>query len=126
MAFVDSQAEFARRVSDLGLGEQMDSILQEGIKCFADLAFAPDSELFVKDLVISILGSGSSPLRPALRRLFVESYTLAAADLKRRVWRRRVHICRQSSARSAGPTWRNVCPGSAWKANATLATNLLT
>ena len=92
MACVDSQAEFARRVSNHGLGEQRDSFLQEGMKCFADLAFAPDyiwqganSELFVQDLVIPILVSGSSPLRPALRRLSVESYTPAAADLKRRV-----------------------------------------
>ena len=92
MAFADSQVEFARRVSDLGLGEKMDSFVKNGVKCFADLAFSsdyiqhgPNSELFTKDLVVPILGSDSSPLRPALRRLFVESHTLAAADLKRRV-----------------------------------------
>ena len=92
MAFVDSQVEFAQHVSDLGLGEKMDSFVKNGIKCFADPAFAPDytppgpqSELFTKDLVVPIWGSDSSPLRSALRRLFVESYTLAAADLERPV-----------------------------------------
>ena len=89
MAFVDSQVECARRVSDLGLGEKMDSFVQ-GAKCFADFAFAsdyisqgPNSELFSQNLVAPILGTVSRPLRPAIRRLFVESYTIAAADLKR-------------------------------------------
>ena len=90
MTFVDSQVEFVRRVSDLALGEKMDSFEKNGIKCFADPAFAsdyipqgPNSELLTKDLVVPIVGSDSSPLRAALRRLFVESYTLAAANLKR-------------------------------------------
>ena len=90
IAFVDSQVEFAHRVSDLGLGEKMDSFVHSA-KCFADLAFAsdyiphgPNSELFSPNLVAPVLGTGSRPLRPALRRpLFVEIYTLAAADLKR-------------------------------------------
>ncbi len=62
-----------------------------GIATFADLAFftgfvpgGPEED-FVTTLVVPILVDETSPKWSALRRIFVEAYSLAVADLSRRV-----------------------------------------
>jgi len=91
MALIDSAAEFAKRVGELALDPFLQNMRGLGISTFGELAFSTDyvpgagsSELFNKEVVIPVLGTEDNPKRNALRRLFVESYTLAAADLRRK------------------------------------------
>ena len=81
---VDSQAVFQARVRELGLQAHSERFAAAGWTTYSNLAFSTgyargnaDEELFNREVIV--LG------RPKLRRLFVESYTLAAADLRRRV-----------------------------------------
>jgi len=91
MALVDSTAEFLLRVSQLGLKEHETRFVEAGVATFAQLAFfsgySPGGaeEVFNDTLAAPLLGDGKHVHRPALRRLFVEAYTLAAADLQKRV-----------------------------------------
>ena len=45
---------------------------------------APSDDAFNTDIVVPILGSSSRPKKLALRRPFIESYTMATAELQRR------------------------------------------
>ena len=92
MALLDSAAEFASRATELGLGAFVERLAEIGVKTMADLAYctdytpgSTDVELFNTDLLMPVLGEPASPHRPALKRLFVEAYTLAASDLKRKM-----------------------------------------
>jgi len=99
---LDSAAVFRDRVIELGLGECLTgddgaggdtgTFGRAGWTTYADLAFAtshvpgqPEGEAFNRDIVVAALGREDHPKRSSLRRLFFEAFTLAAADLKRRV-----------------------------------------
>lgn len=88
---LDSTAEFSARAVELGLGEQVAKMKDLNIKSFADLATSTDwapgsghSEVFINDVVVPILGDKDHLLKNCLRRLFLESFTLFAGDLKAR------------------------------------------
>ena len=88
----DSQAVFAERVQQLKLGAFADRMKElvfttHGVFVFVapyNLGSQDESEL-VKRAVVPILGDADHQLRPALRRLFFESYAAAAADVQRRL-----------------------------------------
>ena len=89
---IDSSAVFADRVNELGLGAHHANFEREGWSTFASFAFATsyipgtqDEAVFLRDIVVKGLGREDHPDKNALRRLFFESYTLTASDLKRRV-----------------------------------------
>ena len=89
---VDSKAVFSARVVELGLVEHVDRFSAAGWTTHASMAFstgyAPgntDEDMFAKEILIPGLGDSAHADRAKLRRLFIESYTLAAADLRRRV-----------------------------------------
>ena len=51
-------------------------------------SFSPgssDDRMFINEVVIPLLGDAGAILKPQLRRLFFEAYTLAALDVQRRV-----------------------------------------
>ena len=91
MALVDSIAEFTVRVQQLNLAEHRDRMTGVGVTTFAGLAFfsgflpGGTEEVFNNSLALPLLGSADHIHRPALRRLLIEAYTLASADLQRRV-----------------------------------------
>ena len=89
---IDSRAVFEGRVRELGLETHLGRFKEAGWNTYAELAFStgftpgnPDEELFAREVLAPGLGAPEHADRPKLRRLFVEAYTLAAADLKRRV-----------------------------------------
>lgn len=89
---LDSEAVFNERLVALGLQEHYEKFQKLGWKTYGSLAFATsfvpgqaEDERFLKDIVEAGLGDNDHPHKGALRRLFFESYTLAAADLKRKV-----------------------------------------
>ena len=89
---LDSEAVFNERVVALGLQEHTEKFHRLGWKTYGSLAFATsfvpgqtEDERFLKDIVEAGLGDSGHHHKGALRRLFFESYTLAAADLKRKV-----------------------------------------
>jgi hypothetical protein len=89
---LDSQAVFEERVNALGLREHLEKFRELGWTTYGSLAFATsfvpgqaEDERFLVDIVEAGLGSRTHNHKGALRRLFFESYTLAAADLKRKV-----------------------------------------
>ena len=91
MALIDSKSEFASRVADLGLSEYENKFTEMGIETLASLAYftdyvpgAGDPANFNKELIVPLLGEEAHPKRSAIRRLFVEAYTLASADLRRK------------------------------------------
>ena len=75
----------------LQLGDFTVKLAERVIETFATLAFAinltagGDDAVFVNKLGIPLLGSEDHVKEPALRRLFVEAYTLTSADLGRKV-----------------------------------------
>ena len=88
---LDSAVEFAARATELGLDEFLPKMTALNVKCFADLATMTDwtpgggnPEAFFTDLVIPILDSREHVKKNTLRRLFIESFTLFAGDLKSR------------------------------------------
>ena len=89
---LDSEAVFNERMVALGLQEHTEKFDKLGWKTYGSLAFATsfvpgqtEDERFLKDIVEAGLGDSNHHHKGALRRLFFESYTLAAADLKRKV-----------------------------------------
>ena len=89
---LDSEAVFNERMVALGLQEHTEKFHKLGWKTYGSLAFATsfvpgrtEDERFLKDIVEAGLGDSDHHHKGALRRLFFESYTLAAADLKRKV-----------------------------------------
>jgi len=91
MALVDSPAEFLLRLAQLGLKEHEPRTLAAGVTTFAQLSFFSGyhpggaEDVFNDALAAPLLGDRDHVHRPGLRRLFVEAYTLAAADLQKRV-----------------------------------------
>ena len=88
---LDSPAAFNNRVGELGLDTHVARFITAGWLTLADLAFASsfvpggDENAFVADIVVVGLGSATHADKAKLRRLFFEAYTLAAADLRRRM-----------------------------------------
>ena len=89
---LDSSATFAARVRELGLANLLDSFLDLGWNNLGTLAFsagtpgAPSSEAaFDERVIIPLVGSPSGPQAAAVRRLYFEATTLAAADMRRRM-----------------------------------------
>ena len=92
---LDSAAEFQARVNELGFGDFLDKMKELNIKSFAELATSTDwapgsgnSEVFLNDVVVPVLGDKNHIQKNTLRRLFLESYTLFAGDLKARTEQR--------------------------------------
>ena len=89
---LDSKASFASRLDDLGLTDlagQFDSL---GWDTFGALAYAtgtpgaPSSDSVLDErLIIPVLGFVTNRLAAQVRRLYFESVTIAAAELRRRV-----------------------------------------
>ena len=96
-AALDSPALFRERMSNLGITpEQQENFEQRGWNTFGEFAFSTayqpgggDENVFVRDVLVPILGADSADHRqvPAVRRLFFESFTMVAADMKARVER---------------------------------------
>ena len=88
MATVDSKTVFVARLAELGLGGLKDKFIAQGWCTFADFAFATsdfkgtDPALFEKDVIKPLVGEDTVRV-PKIRRLFMQSYMLAAADLER-------------------------------------------
>ena len=91
----DSEAAFEERVTELGLAEALPELRVKHWDTFGSLAFASsyvpgvtDDAVFIRDVVTPVLGNGQHPKRHILRRLYYESYTHAAADLKMKTERK--------------------------------------
>lgn len=89
---LDSEAVFHARVLELGLDWR--TFERRGWKTHGLFAFSvnfvpgnSDDQAFVKGVVEPVLGGSESPLTAALRRLFYESYTLAAGELRSKLER---------------------------------------
>ena len=88
---LDSMASFNERVADLGLDSHAARFQTAGWATLADLAFSTsflpggDAQIFVTDVIAVGLGNATHPDKSKIRRLFFEAYTLAAADLRRRI-----------------------------------------
>ena len=92
MSVVDSEeAVFAARCSKAGLSDAAVTALRsKGWGTYANFAFSTavipgqgDDSIFVRDVIVAILGREDHASAAALRRLHFESYTLTAAELKR-------------------------------------------
>ncbi|CAE7029855.1 unnamed protein product [Symbiodinium sp. CCMP2592] len=91
MAVVDSEAVFEARCAKVGLSSATIAALKgKGWGTFANFAFSTsfipgqgEDSVFVRDVVVAVLGSSDHASAAALRRLHFESYTLTAAELKR-------------------------------------------
>ena len=88
---LDSAAEFAQRIVDLGLGDFLSKFKDMGANSMGMFAFAttfnpaaPSDDAFNTDIVVPIVGSSSHPKELTLRRLFIESCTMATAEVQRR------------------------------------------
>ena len=95
MATIESNAVFRGRGVSMGLpSADLDIMQAKGWTTYATFAFASsyipgqgDDAQFRTDVVEAVTGSPSHPKAAVLRRLYFESYTLTAADLKARVER---------------------------------------
>ena len=91
----DSEAAFEERVTELGLAEALPELRVKHWDTFGSLAFASsyvpgvaDDAVFIRDVVTPVLGNGQHPKRHIFQRLYYESYTHAAADLKMKTERK--------------------------------------
>jgi hypothetical protein len=87
---IDSIPVFEARVRDLDLGDHLEAFRALGWTTIANLAYATDhvpgvgeSESFYRDIIIPGLKDREHPDRFKLRRLFLESWTLAAHQMRR-------------------------------------------
>ena len=94
-AMIDSEAVFAARATAMGLAAELLAELQRrGWKTFGTFAFScsyvpghADDASFMEGVIVPVLADKTHASAATLRRLFFESYTLAAADLKSRIER---------------------------------------
>ncbi len=92
MVSIDSVAVFEERLVALGLASIKDAFTSAGWSTLAGFAFSSnfipgqtaDDRVFVDKVVLKLVSSEEDAKVPAIRRLFFEAYTMAAADLKRR------------------------------------------
>ena len=92
-ATVDSKATFKARVVEFGLGDLYEKMVDRGLVTYAAMAFScactpgsGDEKPFIDQVVTPLVGENVAR-RPALRRLFFESFTLVTAELKNKVER---------------------------------------
>jgi hypothetical protein len=85
---------FERTAVEYGLEPVLDVMRAAGVRSHASLTYLtsfvpgmPSDAMLVQDVFAPILGAGhaASPLRPALRRLWTESYSITLMDVKRRL-----------------------------------------
>ncbi|CAE7881480.1 unnamed protein product, partial [Symbiodinium necroappetens] len=84
-------AETIQGAADVGLSQgAIDTLRAKGWGTHANFAFSTavipgqgDDSVFVRDVITAVLGDADHASAAALRRLHFESYTLAAAELKR-------------------------------------------
>eukprot|EP00973_Karenia_brevis_P059786 8322169-Karenia_brevis.AAC.1 len=88
---LDSTPVLMAKMRDLKLNGYVDLFIAHGWDTAANFAFAAnyipgsaDEGPFINEVVVPILGSENHPLKPALRRLFFDCYTMLAADAQRR------------------------------------------
>ena len=87
---LDSTAVFAKRLTELKLGGLLNEFTEKGWDTMGSFAFScshspgGDETGFILDVVVPLLGDADHKLKPQLRRLFFEAYTLAALDVQRR------------------------------------------
>ena len=88
---VDSKPTFDERVKTIGLGDFLDKIHEAGFYTLGDFAYScsrvpgsGDDDKFISEVAVPILGDVKAKI-PALRRLWFEAYTAAAAELRARV-----------------------------------------
>ena len=92
---LDSKAAFQGRLNEVGLTSVAARFAELGWSTHAGFAFATSytpggdeatfvDEIFVR-LTVNVAPDDRDMLKPPIRRLFFESYTLAATDLKRRI-----------------------------------------
>ena len=86
---LDSVAAFSERIAKLELDEHRERFKAANWKTMGDLAFevreGNNEETFARKILVPGLGSADHKDAGRLRRLFYESFTLAALDLKLRV-----------------------------------------
>ena len=89
---MDSKAVFARRVVQLGCKEFQGKFEENGWATFGEFAFATtyvpghaEDGTFDRDITEKITDDKTHVKRNVFRRLFFEAYTMAIADMKRRV-----------------------------------------
>ena len=99
---LDSVAEFAIRIEYVGLSEYMDKFDAMGATTLGMFAFAAnyspnsaDDSAFIKEILVPILGSDLHPKKLALRRLFIEAYPMATAEMQRKSGPRLSEVPRQ-------------------------------
>ena len=93
MSSTDSKAVFFNRCKAVGLDDAEIRVMEgAGFTTYANFAFsssfqpgAVDETPFEQGVLVKVLGDKDHAKAPALRRLFYESYTLVAAELKKRV-----------------------------------------
>ena len=93
MSLMDSTAVFEGRALAIGLSQNsVDALGLRGWVTHATFAFAVatnpganDDQSFIDGVLVPILGREDHLDAPKLRRLFYESHTLTAADLRRKV-----------------------------------------
>lgn len=88
---LDSAAVFQRRLVELKLSHLTNQFTERGWDSMGAFAFscahAPgssDDTSFINEVVIPILGDPGHVMKPQLRRLFFEAFTMAALDVQRR------------------------------------------
>jgi hypothetical protein len=91
MSSLDSVAVFAKRVEELKLGPYLNEFTTLGWDSMGSFAFScafspgqADDSSFLSEVVVPLLKDPAHVLKPQLRRLFFEAYTLAALDVQRR------------------------------------------
>ena len=91
MSSLDSVAVFAKRLEELKLGAYINEFTALGWDSMGSFAFScafspgqADDSSFINEVVVPLLTDPAHVLKPQLRRLFFEAYTLAALDVQRR------------------------------------------
>jgi hypothetical protein len=95
MSVVDSEHVFSFRARELGLSDGViDNMTALGWTTFGTFSFSCSyipghvhDQALVDSVIVPVLGGTNDPRSALLRRLFFESYTMTAADLKRKVER---------------------------------------
>ena len=91
----DSEAYFSERINEVGLQACLHQMQGFGWRTMSSFAFASaylpgsqDDTAFKREVIERLTGDPESAHGPQLRRVFFEAYTMAAADVRRRVERR--------------------------------------
>lgn len=90
LSFLDSEAEFKRKIEQCGLGQYWDKFVAKTWTTYARFCFAPsappgtiDEASFRKEVVLPILGSEDAPDIVVLRRVYYDAYNAYADNVRR-------------------------------------------